>query len=140
LVVRNQTLFWSREATPNGHIATTPIPPGPITYLATNQQIPRELAVDDANVYWTNFGDGTVVRVPLGGGTATILASGQNQPYGIAVDAANVYWTTSVTNGSVMTVPIGGGTPVVLAARFRPGEASRHRGRRVACLLDELFG
>jgi hypothetical protein len=40
---------------------------GSTTTLATGQQSPRAIAVDAANLYWTNYGDGSVMQVPPAG-------------------------------------------------------------------------
>jgi hypothetical protein len=53
------------------------------------------------SVYWTNYGDGTVVKVPLGGGAPIVLASGQDSPASIAVDATSVTWVNE-DGGNVM--------------------------------------
>lgn len=90
--------------------------------LAAGQSNPCGIAVDPSNVYWTNLGNGTVMKVPLGGGTPIVLASGQDGPRRIAVDSTSVYWTNSGesvnTSGdaAVMSVPISGGSPVTLAS------------------------
>jgi hypothetical protein len=66
---------------------------GTATTLASDQVYPQGIAVDGTNVYWTNYGDGTVMKVPAGGGTPTILAAGQSGPNSIAVGATSVCWT-----------------------------------------------
>jgi sugar lactone lactonase YvrE len=69
--------------------------------LAANLAHPNFIAVDAANVYWTDYGDGTVAKVPLDGGAPTVLASGQGSPAGIAVDATSVTWVNE-DGGTVM--------------------------------------
>jgi hypothetical protein len=95
------------------------LPPG---VLADGQSGPSAIAVDGANVYWTNFNGGQVMKCAIGGcsNNPTTLASGQNYPSGLAVDATSVYWTdqgTTGSDGTVMKCPLDGcgGPPTVLA-------------------------
>jgi len=84
--------------------------------LASGQDHPWAIALDDANVYWTTTGTtGGIFTVPKAGGEAIMLASGRGKPLWIAVDATNVYWTSS-DQGTVMALPKAGGTPVTLAS------------------------
>ena len=54
------------------------------------------IAVDDASVYWTDFGNpGSVNKVSINGGPATVLATNLQYPAGIAVDSTSVYWVNS---------------------------------------------
>jgi hypothetical protein len=71
--------------------------------LASNLSSPTQVAVDDANVYWTNYGAGTVVRCAVAGcnGTPTPLAQMQGGAFAIALDAAHVYWGNQ-TGGQIM--------------------------------------
>jgi hypothetical protein len=71
-----------------------------------------EIALDDANVYWTDD-TGFVLAVPKAGGSYTQLATGQG-PAGIAVDGTNVYYTTS--DGTVWKVAKDGSSPAVALA------------------------
>jgi hypothetical protein len=68
---------------------------GAPTVLAADASDPTGIAVDAANVYWTDFLSGQVMECAVGGcsGQPTVLASGQSAPYAIAVDGASVYWT-----------------------------------------------
>jgi hypothetical protein len=108
-----------------GNVWRVPSTGGAPIALATAQDYPWAIVVDDRNAYWLNYANadalgttvtpaGAVMQVPLDGGTPLPLATGLNGPYGIAVDAANVYFTTA--DGYVMSVPIGGGAPTTLAA------------------------
>jgi hypothetical protein len=97
--------------------------------FATGQNDPVSIALDGANLYWTNtgttansFADGAIMTVPTSGGTPKVLAASQASPANLAVDGHDVYWTNSgtlanrYTDGAVMRVPVGGGTPTLLAS------------------------
>ncbi|HEY6463795.1 MAG TPA: hypothetical protein VIY73_26680, partial [Polyangiaceae bacterium] len=100
---------------------------GAPTVVATNQDYPWAIAVDDNNVYWTNYDNasapenggatssGAVMKVPLTGGTPVTLDQGLAGPWGIAIDATNVYYTNA-GGGHVKSVPIAGGTVTTLAS------------------------
>ncbi len=72
-----------------------------MTTIASAQALPQAIAVDATGVYWTNRGDGTVMKLPAGGAIPTTLASCQDEPMRIALDATSVYWTT-YAGGTVM--------------------------------------
>jgi hypothetical protein len=73
-----------------------------------NHQV-TALAVDEANLYWTERG-GNVSRVSLGGGAPIVLAKVGDQAWGIAVTASKIY----VAGGWLYEIPLAGGTPVRL--------------------------
>ncbi len=120
----------------SGAVMMMPLAGGAPTALATAQKNPGSIAIDAANVYWTNDGtdasgaftpantDGSVMQVPIGGGTPTTIASGQFVVGAVAVDQTSVYWTnagTDGTDGHVMKAPIGGGAATTLASgQFGP--------------------
>jgi hypothetical protein len=70
--------------------------------LATGQLVPKSVATDGVNVYWTvdpQIADaGAVMRVSVCGGTPTPIASGSIHPQFVAVDDQNLYWTQSPSN------------------------------------------
>jgi hypothetical protein len=81
--------------------------------------VPYEVAVDAANVYWTEQGSapgvGKVMKASnVDGAGATALATMQAGPQGIAIDATHVYWVNK-DDGTVNKVPIAGGAVTVLA-------------------------
>lgn len=98
----DQSLYWEVVASLDvhaldGEIKTIPKAGGVPTVLASAQAHPRAepgyLLVDEANVYWSNAGDSTVMMVPKGGGAPpTVLAQASYAPM-IAMDASYVYWS-----------------------------------------------
>ncbi|MBX3189392.1 MAG: hypothetical protein KF819_20380 [Labilithrix sp.] len=62
------------------------------TILASDQAKPWGIAVDGPYVYWTNEGDGTVLRIDHRGGAATFVAKNQPEPHQILVDGEQVVW------------------------------------------------
>jgi hypothetical protein len=86
---------------------------------------PFDVALDGANVYWTDYGtgaatDGAVYLAPLAGGPPTTIASAVLAPGAIAVDSKNVYFSSSKGN-AVYEVPIGSTHPNVLVSVETPG-------------------
>jgi hypothetical protein len=70
-----------------------PLAGGAINTLASGQDDPTEIVVDDAFLYWTNFYGGALIRKPLAGGPATILVPSLSiYGGGIAVDAKAIYF------------------------------------------------
>ena len=71
-----------------------------VVTLASGQNNPAALAVDQTDVYWVtegtndnSFKDGTVMKVPIGGGQSTTVAGNQDEPFaGLALDDLTVYW------------------------------------------------
>jgi len=62
--------------------------------VASGQDKPWGVAVDEAFVYWTNEGAGTVMRgARVGGSTpGTVIARDQAEPHEVLVDTTNVIW------------------------------------------------
>jgi hypothetical protein len=83
------------------------------TTLASDLNGAVGIAVDAANVYWTETGNnvvagqtvtgvGRVAKCAIGGcnDSPTVVAAHQDGPTGIAVDAKHVYWATYGGNGT----------------------------------------
>jgi hypothetical protein len=70
--------------------------------LFSNLVTPTHIAVDAANVYWTDIGDDTVNAGPVAGGTRTILAS--TSPGAMAIDDGSVFWVDEAS-GDAMSIP-----------------------------------
>jgi hypothetical protein len=83
--------------------------------VASNLSAPAGLGSDGSNLYWADYGDGTIKRAPIAGGTPTILATSQIAPLGVAVDPTSktVFWTTG--DGTIKSVPVAGGSVTVQA-------------------------
>jgi len=88
------------------------------TAIATNQEFPWGIALDDAGgIYWTNGGasdaaTGAVMRCDIAAcaGGPTVVASSQAHPGGIALDSTRVYWANSGLDGggSIESCPLVG--------------------------------
>jgi hypothetical protein len=92
-----------------------PIGGGEPTRLASGQEDPRGIMVDDGTLYWATMKGGTVVTMPTSGGDATVLADGQHSAYGLVIDESYVYWTVNKDQGAIAKVPRNGGATKTVA-------------------------
>ena len=72
--------------------------PGSNVFASTLAR-PSGVAVDGQYVYWTNEGDGTVMRKAHAGGTITVIARGQAEPRQILVDDTSIIWHNANVTG-----------------------------------------
>ena len=91
---------------------------GATVTLASGQDTPRGLIIDDTYVYFANYSNvGSVQRVPKSGGAApTVVAANQYYPYRMAVNGTTLFFTNDSTGGNVSSVAKGGGPVTVVAA------------------------
>jgi hypothetical protein len=102
IAVNANSVYWGDG---NARVVQTPLGGGGSVTLASMQNDPMGVAVDDTDVYWTVFYGGAVVKAPLSGGTPTTLVSNLTvYALGIAVDATSIYWAAADANtvGSLM--------------------------------------
>ena len=95
-----------------GAVAKVPKAGGTPTVLASNQNRPLELALDDAFVYFTRGGTGDIVRVGKSGASLGTISSGYSFPVGIDVDNAHIFFTDPNTH-EVRQMPKTGGASIV---------------------------
>lgn len=116
-------VYW--VASSSGEVCRQPI--GSSTAeepIATEQDDPVDIAVDAANLYWTNgHGSNSLMKLSLASSGSVpqpqTIASGQTSPSGIAIDETNVYWAntgSSMGSGSIAKVAIAGGAAVTIAS------------------------
>jgi len=109
---------WIAQSGELGVIARADKVSGEVLALATDQDRPLRLALDETHVYWTNgdSGEGGVLRrVPQRGGDVVTLTAGASPDGFIAVDDRNVYFIGAGTN-DLMAVPKAGGPSTLIAA------------------------
>ena len=128
-------------ATGTGGVAECAAGRSLLTLASGRQDVWPGIAVDSANVYWTEHpswiprlpgeGNGQVMKAPLRGGAPTTLASDQDFPSNILADGTSVYWTTwsmgsggelfMMGNASIMRAsPDGSKTSAVLSVELYP--------------------
>jgi hypothetical protein len=119
LAVNSRELVWAVPST--GEILAVSRDGGTPRVLASGQDVPLRVAVDETRAYWTNWSScgscskGSVNAVALAGAEAPVtLAMKQDHPNGIAVDRLNLYWVTA--GGNVMQAPLIGGAAITLAS------------------------
>jgi hypothetical protein len=109
-------IYWVNRA--DGYVKKADYDLGNETAIGTGD-VPWDIAVDDARVYWTEQGSvpgsGRVAMAGKQDGSgAVVLADQQGKPHGIAIDAERVYWANE-GDGTIAAAPIAGGPAVVLA-------------------------
>ena len=85
----------------DGDVEILPLGGGDAVTIASDQNNPTAVAIDNTNIYWADEGtsarcytDGAIVRAPLAGGRVETLVTGEFSPEGIAIDDTSVYWVT----------------------------------------------
>jgi hypothetical protein len=137
LAIDSQSLYWANAGSvryvgggggpgSDGTIVALPLDSGAPVVLATAQDHPTTLAIDDRAAYWTAGGitgpdagttAGSVLSVPLQGGTPSVLTSGFGTPEAIAVHGDVVAFASATSGGgsAIASVPRTGGAPTALA-------------------------
>jgi hypothetical protein len=116
LAVGSTDVYWvtlEGGADGPGQVMQVPLEGGTPTALAT-KVLPTALALDAANLYWTDEATGTVMKVPLAGGTPVpLVGSGTSGGFGsVAVDATDAYWWAN--QYGLRKVPLAGGDVTTL--------------------------
>ena len=77
MAVDGTSVYWTSDA---GTVMKVPLTGGTAITLASDQDGPSGIVVDDASIYWTNAGSGTVMKLARAGGPPLTLVSGQTVP------------------------------------------------------------
>jgi hypothetical protein len=105
LALYGDNVYWTAGVA-DGGVFTCPKSgcSGGATTVASGQNDPAFVAVDDSGVYWANSAGGSIMHCALSGcAKPTVLASAE-APYAIALDAVSVYFTDSSGFGAVLRV------------------------------------
>jgi hypothetical protein len=118
--------LWS----PNGRVMRAPKGErGETEELAAGQRAPWGLMVVNGNVYWADYGSGSILTVPATGGTPVVLAAGQDGPTALTLHGSDLYWTNSGASlaendpvsryGSIAKMPLAGGPVTILVSKLK---------------------
>ena len=116
LALDGTRVYWTSA---DGTVHALPLGGGAMITLASGQEDPWDLAVDEQGVYVTDAGANTVVSIPLSGGPTALLAEAGN-PLGIVVRSGVVHFTNTYDKLSndeqIVRVPLPAGPASVVAA------------------------
>jgi hypothetical protein len=94
--------------------------------LATSVATAPGLAVDQADVYWTDATD-KVSRVPVGGGPIEPIWPAQAKPWGLALDDTFVYWSNQLGGAIWRGAKDGSGVAQLVATAIQPRDIALHQ-------------
>jgi hypothetical protein len=136
LVLASGSLYWVEQGLDEEGAAAEPgyvvrlAPDGGAELTLASSASTFNMAVDDVNIYWTDYGtensmlnlaksNGSVLKKALTGGAVTTLAANQEGPFAILVNDGFVYWFNAAPitlAGAVLKVPASGGPVTTLAS------------------------
>lgn len=99
LAVDATHVYWiePEDSTTKGSVWKAPIAGGEAVILASNLDLPQEIAVHGQYVTWINDLGEEIMRLPVtGGASPLLLASNLWLASGLKVDDTNVYWTSQI--------------------------------------------
>jgi hypothetical protein len=100
LAIDDSYVYFVTEDPDAGTVQRMLLDGGDLSILASDQQSPKEVVLTPAAIFWSNPGDGTIMRLPMAaaGVDPTIVASGLGTPFGLATDGTFLYWTSHPTS------------------------------------------
>jgi hypothetical protein len=91
----------------NGYVAKVPLVGGEVVILATEQNGPARIAVNETHVFWTSYLGGTVNQILKSGGTTETIGT-YTSPLGIEVNNTHIYWADNTDNGTIYRKSLSG--------------------------------
>jgi hypothetical protein len=97
--IKNANVFWTEFGTSefDGSLMSADVQGNNLSELATAQDQPRGLTLGSTNVYWANFGNGTVMRANQDGTNVGAFASDRLSPSDVLISGD---WLLVAESGS----------------------------------------
>jgi hypothetical protein len=105
IVLDDEFIYWPSYS--DGEILRVPKSGGATETLATGEDGPSDIAVDDDRVYWLNGSsedngwNGAIRSMQKGGGAVTTLVEGLFRPEQLAVDDSRAYTTLMISDADL---------------------------------------
>ncbi len=128
-------VYWTTQ-TDGGTVMRAPKDGGRRDVIASDLNMPFDIAVDSTHAYFTTTAGGQIVAAQKDGGPRTVIADQEDTPVGIAIDSENVYWT-SVGETGVIPQADGGAVRTSTKAGTIRRELARDQGYLYAIAVDD---
>jgi sugar lactone lactonase YvrE len=91
-----------------------------VTTMAPNQDKPTGITVTPDTLYWSNYGEGKVMKLSLPAGkAATPMVSGLTSPYDLVSDGTSIYFADNADPGAVYRNGFSDPNPTPLASGLK---------------------
>jgi hypothetical protein len=118
MAIDSNNVYWTNlgkmggnnlPALNTGSVLQVPIAGGPVVTLASQESVPVGIALRGNDVYWTEYGLGSlglVLSAPKGGGTVAPLVANLRNPYSLVLQGNTMYWSYYMASTPSSSTPL----------------------------------